>query len=121
MCKNLLSLLVSYLWNPEMGCVVSGRYSVSRAKKPPYSGIGRGRGCGTSMRVSCGVAGALPGTGISPDSGHRAVCRHKISAFSLKYWKDELKMACNKTYRSGIPVRRWWRLLVSRWSGTGRR
>lgn len=39
---------VLYLWKPLLGWVQSGRYSVSGAKYPPYSGIGRGCGWGMS-------------------------------------------------------------------------
>ena len=48
----------TYLWKPDTGWLVSGRYSVKRAKNPPYSGMGSGRGWGRSTR-GCGVSGAL--------------------------------------------------------------
>lgn len=69
---------VLYLWKPETGWLVSGRYSESLAKKPPYSGMGSGRGCGTSTRGSCGVGGALPPApvGVTAESGHSPVCMH---------------------------------------------
>lgn len=66
--KNMTARLQR--WNPLIGWEASGRYSVSGAKYPPYSGMGRGCGWGVSTLVpSSGSPPFLKTSKLSSSTG----------------------------------------------------